>query len=140
MQIKAIAVMVWVAATPAAADVFASLSGTFGVPDLPDETCATNPVFSTFSPDRTRVTFTWNDPVLSYTGQMITSYGGSVVRAGPDSVTLQRDRETRLDYKGVKVLWIMRLTTNPEGYCWTQSDWSPQDCAPMLRCGPQPNS
>ena len=110
------------------------------MPDLADETCAVNPVFSTFSPDRKRVTFAWEKPVASYTGAMITSFGGKVVAVGPDSVTMLRNDETRLGPDGRKVLWIMRFVPNPEGYCWTRADWTDGQCLPQVRCGAQPNS
>lgn len=124
----------------ARADVFDRLSGSFGVPDLPDETCEANPVFSLFSHDHHRVTFTWEKPVLSYTGQMIVSFSGTVVAVDPESITLLRDNETRRDVSGATVLWIMRATDRPEGYCWTRRDWPPDQCVPQVRCKAQPNS
>ncbi|NBZ86574.1 hypothetical protein [Stagnihabitans tardus] len=123
---------------PAKADIFDRLSGSFGVPDLPEESCAENPAFSHFTADRSRVTFSWVRPVVSYTGAMITSYGGTVVATAPDSITMRRDNETRRDPSGALVLWIMRAT--PEGYCWTRSDWPPDECLPTVRCGSEANS
>jgi hypothetical protein len=125
-------------ACPAAADVFGRLSGTFGVPDVPEESCAINPVFSSFSPDHRRISFAWAKPVLSYSGAMITGFGGTVVQTGPDSITLLRDAETRLDAKGAQILWTMHETA--DGYCWTSSDQPAADCAALERCAPQPNS
>ena len=124
----------------AKADVFARLSGLFGDPAFPAEACTANPVFSTFSADHSRVTFNWARPVPSYTGDMITAFGGNVMAWDDTSVTLQRDAESRWTAAGDKVQWIMRATTQPDGYCWYRTDWVDQDCYTLVRCPSDANS
>ena len=124
----------------AQADVFARLTGTFGDPTVPEESCAANPAFSTFSADHQRLTVTWAKPVPSYTGAMITVFQGSVIKVHPASITILRDHETRLAHDGSQVEWIMRPTTDPIGLCWTRSDWIPHTCLQLERCKAAPNS
>lgn len=124
----------------AVADVFDRMTGSFGVPDVPAESCSANPVFSSFSPDRGRVNFVWGRAVPSYTGAMITAYGGMVVRVEGGSLIMLRDNETRLTDAGQPVLWEMRPTVAPDGYCWHRLDWDPAECLPLIRCTPEANS
>ena len=122
------------------ADIFDRLTGSFGDLDVPSESCAENPVYSSFSPDRGRVNFAWGRPVPSYTGAMITAYGGTVVRVEGQSLIMLRDDETRLTDAGEPVLWEMRPTSAPGGYCWRRLDWEAAQCLPMIRCAPEANS
>ncbi|MGV8985485.1 MAG: hypothetical protein ACOH2H_04270 [Cypionkella sp.] len=125
---------------PAQADTFARLSGTFGDTAVPAETCAANPVFVRFTPDHARIAFSWANPVPSYTGAMITAFAGTLVAVGPDSITMLRDNETRVLSDGSKIVWTMRATSNPEGFCWTRPDWPSDTCFALKRCGGAPNS
>ena len=122
------------------ADVFDQMTGSFGVPDVPAESCSLNPAFSSFSPDRGRVNFAWARPVPSYTGAMITAFGGTVVRVEGGNLIMLRDDETRLTDAGQPVLWEMRATDVPDGYCWRRLDWPEDECLQMLRCVPEANS
>ncbi len=117
------------------------MTGSFGATDLAEESCAANPVFSSFSPDRGRVNFVWGRPVPSYTGAMITVYGGTVVRVDGQSLIMLRDDETRMTAAGQPVLWEMRATDAPDGYCWHRLDWDdPRQCLQLIRCVPEANS
>lgn len=124
----------------AQADIFDHMTGSFGVPDVPSESCAENPVFSSFSPDRGRVNFTWGRPVPSYTGAMITAFAGTMVGVEGQSLIMLRDNETRKTGAGETVLWEMRPTDAPDGYCWRRLDWDASECLSMIRCTPQANS
>ena len=124
----------------AQADIFDRMTGSFGLPDVIAESCAANPVFSSFSPNLGRVNFSWGRPVPSYTGAMITAYGGTVVRLDGQSLIMLRDDETRLTEAGEPVLWEMRATDNPDGYCWHRLDWDPAQCLQVIRCVPEANS
>jgi hypothetical protein len=135
-----IALFLVLAPLPGRADVYDRLSGTFGDPAVPEESCDSNPVFSRFAEDQRRLSFAWVHPVRSYTGAMITAFGGTIVATGPDSITLLRDNETRVTREGAKVLWVMRAIANPDGYCWTRPDLNDGTCAPLLRCQPAANS
>ncbi len=125
---------------PAAADIYGRMSGLFGDPEYPDESCSANPVFSTFTADRNRVVFSWGTPVRSYTGALISSYGSTVLWADGRSITMVRDNETRLTPEGDKVLWIMRVTDQPDGYCWHRIDWPDDSCIQLVRCEAKGNS
>lgn len=133
-----IAVLLVLAPLPGKADIYDRLSGTFGDPLVQEESCDTNPVFSRFTADHSRVTFNWTRPVLSYTGAMITAFGGTLVATAPDSISILRDSETRITRDGAKIVWIMRATD--DGYCWTRADMRGEACQPVLRCTPRPNS
>ncbi len=122
------------------ADIFDRMTGSFGLPDVPSESCAANPVYSSFSPDRGRIRFAWDGPVPSYTGAKITAYGGTVVRVDGQSLIMLRDAETRLTEAGPPVLWDMRATDDPDGYCWHRLDWDDGRCLQLVRCGTQANS
>jgi hypothetical protein len=125
---------------PGLADVFAQLSGLHGDPEFAPESCAENPAHSAFSPDRTRIVVSWADPVESYTGALITSFGGTVVGSSGTSITMLRDNETRFAPDGTLVLWEMRVMADPQGYCWRRLDWAQDVCLPLVRCEAEANS
>ncbi len=125
---------------PAAADIFARMSGLFGDPNYPPEACTANPVYSSFTPDHNRATFFWSHKVPSYTGAMITAYGGTVLWSDATSITMVRDNETRLTAAGDTVLWEMRATDHPDGYCWHRIDWPEDQCLQLVRCLANANS
>lgn len=122
------------------ADIFDRMTGRFGDAVVDSESCAENPTFSIFTPDRARVNFAWARAVPSYTGAMITGFGGTVVRVEGQSLIMLRDRETRLNDAGAPVLWEMRATDDPDGYCWRRLDWNSAECLQMIRCEMQANS
>ncbi|MEO8242635.1 MAG: hypothetical protein ABI832_09985 [bacterium] len=124
----------------AEADIYARLSVLFGDPEVPEEACSVNPVYSRFTDDHNRAVFSWGHPVPSYTGAMITAYGSTVLWADAGSITMVRDHETRLTPEGDKVLWIMRATDQPEGYCWHRIDWPDDSCLQLVRCPSEGNS
>jgi hypothetical protein len=112
----------------------AAFSGVFGVTDPPEENCATNPMTQVISPDHRRISFHWAIPVESYTGAMITDFGGRILASDKDSLTFLRDAETRLDAEGAPILWTMHLLPGG-GYCYSSSGWPDEACGDSyLRC------
>ena len=134
-MIRLLFALTCLAATPLWANPF---SGVFGTDDPPEETCALNPMTQTLSPDHNRISFHWDTPVESYTGAMITDFGGTVTAMDAQSLTFLRDNETRLDPQGALILWTMHLL--PGGsYCYTSTGWPEEGCGPpYLRCSSDP--
>lgn len=116
----------------ARADIFPHLTGSFGYTEAPWESCATNPAFFAFSPDHKKLVVTWASPVLSFTGDRISSFTGTVTEVHADSVTVLRDDESRFAPDGSKVLWTMLAT--PVGMCWTRADLPADACLLLEHC------
>ncbi len=119
--------------------IFSRLTGTYGSPDDPSQACATNPEHVTFSADGSRLLIDFGTPVLDYLGQDRTHAGYDVLAQDAAGVTVLLDGEERTTDAGEPVVWIMRPTTAPDGYCWGRTDWPVMRCPHrMVRCTVEP--
>jgi hypothetical protein len=114
-------------------DVMRRLTGTFGMPDTPDFTCAANPITITFSADGLVMTSTMAQAIIDYEGRLRIS-GDYVVRgADAGGLALALEGESRLTDAGDPVVWVLRPT--PDGFCWGRTDWADTECASYhVRC------
>ena len=120
---------------PAQADIFDQISGTWGLTDRSELSCAENPHRISFTPERSRARFVWEQPMLSYTGEWLTEGGYDVISHDETSVTMALDGEQRLTGDGAPVVWILRLLDEGNRYCWGRTDWAEEDCIDRyMRC------
>lgn len=126
-------------AARAEGDIFSRLTGTYGSPDDPAQACATNPEHVTFSADGSRLLIDFETPVIDYLGQDRTQAGYDVLGQDSAGVTVLLDGEQRVTDAGEPVVWIMRPTSAPDGYCWGRTDWPVMRCPhQMVRCTADP--
>lgn len=128
-----LALLLCLLALPARADMLGRLPGVWGSTLARADSCAVNP--TTIAISGTRITFTTPLPGQSYTGAMITSFGGTILAHDATTLEMLRDNETRRDPAGRPVRWFLRLDPASGGYCWQRND-DPQPCIPeWFRCG-----
>ena len=71
---------------------------------------------------------------------MSASGGGAL--AGAATLTLRREGSALRTETGGPVIWVLHLTSNPQGYCWGRADKPAGYCErQQVRCGdPAPTS
>jgi hypothetical protein len=118
----------------AESDLQAQLTGTFGMPDNPDFTCAVNPITITFSADGRVMTSTMAASIIDYEGKVRISGDYAVRGMDAGGLALALEGESRLTTAGDPVVWVLRPT--PDGFCWGRTDWADDDCESYhVRCG-----
>lgn len=122
-------------ASPAFADALDRAAGIYGSVLDPAQSCAVNPHELSFIPAPPHAVFHWAKPRLNHNGQSTTEDTYDLRDATDTSLTLQREGDAALAETGRRPLWILRLTQNPDGYCWGRADWPSVRCVePSLRC------
>jgi len=128
-----LAIALCLLALPVRAGIIDKLPGTWGSTLSREDSCPVNP--TTIAITGSRITFTTPEPGLSYTGAMITTFGGTILHHDDTELVMQRDAETRRDRRGRLLLWTMRLDPANGGYCWQNSDEGRSCVAEWFRCG-----
>lgn len=122
-------------ALAARADVFDLASGTWGLIDHEDLSCAVNPHRISFSADQDRALFLWDHPMLAYDGEWRREGGYRVLSHDAQSITMALDGELRLTEAGEPVVWVLRLLAGGTRYCWGRKDWPEDRCIDRyIRC------
>lgn len=102
-----------------------------GVPEL---SCEGNPHTIQFSPDHTRATFVWPNPMTNYLRQRATRGDYSVTSHDNGNIIMAMDKETRQTPQGDPVVWVLKKLPG-DMYCWGRTDWPPTGCiAVHVRC------
>ena len=127
------ALLLILAALPARADMLDRLPGTWGSTAITEDSCTVNP--TTIVITGARITFTTPKPGASYTGAMITTFGGTILRHDDTVLVMRRDDETRRDDLGRLLDWTMKLDPASGGYCWQASDDAEPCITEWFRCG-----
>jgi hypothetical protein len=129
-------------ATPAAAQcVFDRADGLFGSAINPAQSCTTNPHTLSFIESPPHAVFRWQNPRPDGTGHMSQQDTYDLRDHSDSTLTMLREGDPPLPETGHRPVWILRFTSNPDGYCWGRSDWSPVRCVdPNLRCDATPPS
>jgi hypothetical protein len=118
----------------AESDLQSQLTGTFGMPDNPDFTCAVNPITIAFSADGRVMTSTMDASIIDYEGNVRISGDYAVRGTDAGGLALALEGESRLTAAGDPVVWVLRPT--PDGFCWGRTDWADGDCESYhVRCG-----
>jgi hypothetical protein len=126
-------------ATPAGAQsVFDRAAGLYGSATNPAESCAVNPHHLDFMAAPPHAIFTWAHPVQDHVGQTRSHARYDILGYDENSITLRLEGQDLHTDSGGQAIWILRLTSNPEGYCWGRTDWPDVRCVePAVRCGEQ---
>jgi hypothetical protein len=102
--------------------------GTYGSATDPSQSCATNPHVLSFQPSLRHAMFTWSAPRPDSDGNISVEDIYDMRGSTDSTLSMQREGEAPLPETGRRAMWILRLTSNPAGYCWGRQDW------PLVRC------
>jgi hypothetical protein len=139
MMIRLALALMFPAATAALAEdtVFDRAAGLYGHPGEINWSCEDNPHQIDFSSSPPHALFDWATPVEGYDGSQRNHVTYDVLDWDESSITMRMEGETRLTDDGQVVVWILRLTAQPDGYCWGRRDWPMMRCQHQaLRCSP----
>ena len=123
------------AAPVVAQPVFDRAAGTYGAVNDPATGCATNPHLLEFSTNPPHALFTWQHPMLDPDEGPTRSARYDITGADEGSISLRREGSALRTDAGGPVIWVLRLTRNPQGYCWGRTDKPSVFCErPQERC------
>jgi hypothetical protein len=103
----------------------------FGSASDPAGSCAVNPHLIEFTGGRPHLLLIWDAPWTNADGEIETNRRYDLLAMDGSTFTLRDEHERQVTEAGDLPLWILRRTTQPEGYCWGRTDW------PQLRCEDQ---
>ena len=116
-------------------DLMATLPGSYGSASDPAGSCATNPHRLSFLTRPPHLMLTWPAPWTDAGGNTRFSRRYDLLAVGSDTLTLRWEADPERLGNGRRPIWILRRTTNPEGYCWGREDWPAVRCEDQqLRC------
>ena len=119
----------------AAQDIFDSLGGPYGSANDPATACAANPHQLEFMAQPPHAMFHWAQPMVTAQGTTVTDERYDLLDHSDTTLTLRQEGDTRRTPNGNRPIWILRLTTQPEGYCWGRTDWPSVHCEnQQVRC------
>lgn len=118
-----------------AQDVFSTLRGQYGSASDPATSCAANPHELDFIAQPPHAIFVWSQPWTDADGTSVSDRRYDLLDYSDTTLTLRLEGDTRRTDTGDRPIWILRQTTEPEGYCWGRSDWPSVHCEDQqVRC------
>jgi hypothetical protein len=118
----------------AAQSVFDGLEGLYGSTTDPAASCAANPHRLTLLASPPHVLLTWKEAVDDPEAGWSVSERFDILGSDGGAVILRHEGHA-LRGDGGTAFWVMRRTTNPEGYCWGRTDRPTVFCErPQERC------
>jgi hypothetical protein len=114
-----------------AQDLVTTMRGTYGSATDPAGSCASNPHQLDFLASPPHLFLMWKAPWTDASGQTQYDRRYDILGMDDSTFTLRWEDDPTLTEDGGRPVWILRHTTQPEGYCWGRSDW------PMMRCEDQ---
>jgi hypothetical protein len=123
-------------ATPALAQsVFDRAVGSYGLPDDPAASCAANPHRLDFTGQPPHAFLTWEKPARTAQGEWTDRARFDIVNYTDTTIALMLEGDPNRTDTGERIIWLLRLTDQPAGYCWGRADWPSVRCvAPAVRC------
>ena len=121
---------------PAAADgVMDSFRGQYGSASDPATSCATNPHNLDFMAQPPHALFNWAKPWTDEAGQTISGQRYDLLSTQDNTLILRLEGDTRRTATGDRPIWMLRKTSQPQGYCWGRTDWPAVHCEnQQVRC------
>lgn len=115
--------------------VFDKARGQYGSATDPVTSCGNNPHQLDFMAYPPHALLSWAKPTTGKTGLPTTGERYDILGNDDTSLTLRLEGDNRRTDRGGQAIWILRLTTNPQGYCWGRTDWSVVRCEQQqVRC------
>ena len=119
----------------AAQDVLDALRGQYGSASDPATSCAADPHQLDFMPSPPHAMFNWSKPWADENGRMISDQRYDLLSVQDNALILRLEGDPRRTADGSHPIWILRRTSQPEGYCWGRTDWPSVHCEnQQLRC------
>jgi hypothetical protein len=119
-----------------AQDVFDRLDGTFGSARDPAGSCDVNPHRLELMTSPPHLFVVWPAPWINADGQTEFDRRYDILDHDTSTLTLRREDEVVATDSGNRPIWILRMTSQPDGYCWGRTDWPALRCEDQqLRCG-----
>ncbi len=135
---RAFALLVLLLALPdlaPAQSVFERALGQYGSATDPATSCAANPHQLDFMAQPLHAMFNWQTPKVGPSGAMVSGERYDILDYDDHSLTLRQEGDVRRTDSGAQPVWILRLTADPQGYCWGRTDWPQVHCEDQqLRC------
>ena len=119
------------ATSAGAQTVFDRARGQYGSASDPATSCAANPHQLDFMALPPHALLSWSKPRFDENGLPTTGERYDILSNDDTSLTLRLEGDNRRTDTGAQAIWVLRLTTNPQGYCWGRTDW------PVVRCEQQ---
>ena len=116
------------ATSAGAQTVFDRARGQYGSASDPATSCAANPHQLDFMAYPPHALLSWSKPRFDENGLPTTGERYDILSNDDTSLTLRLEGDSRRTDTGARAIWVLRLTTNPQGYCWGRTDW------PVVRC------
>ena len=131
-----IALLLMVLAAPVAAQSAMDLApGVYGSAYDPALSCTVNPHRLDVTGPRPHVELSWEQPAEDPEAGDTVHSRYDVLAADQGTITLRREGSGLRADDGGPVIWVMRLTQNPPGYCWGRTDKPSVHCErPQVRC------
>ena len=118
-----------------AQEVLDTLRGQYGSATDPATSCASNPHDLDFLAQPPHATFSWAQPWTDADGNSVSYERYDMLSVTDNSLILRLEGDTRRTATGDRPIWILRPTTEPEGYCWGRTDWPSVHCEnQQVRC------
>jgi hypothetical protein len=115
--------------------VFDRLLGQYGSASDPSTSCASNPHELSFEAQPPHANFTWTEAWTDVDGRTVSHKRYDMLDYDDSSLTLRLEGDSSRTADGGRPIWILRLTTAPEGYCWGRADWPSVHCEnQQVRC------
>lgn len=133
---RAILLMLALMTCPATAQtVFDRAAGVYGRPDDPAASCTANPHRLYFNGQPPHAHITWQSPARTAQGDWTDRARFDIVDYDDSTIALSREGDPARTDTGDRIIWLLRLTDDPAGYCWGRADWPSVRCiAPATRC------
>ena len=118
-----------------AQDILDTLRGQYGSATDPATSCAADPHNLDFMAQPPHALFSWAQPWSDTDGNTISDERYDMLSVTDNSLILRLEGDTRTTATGDHPIWILRPTTQPEGYCWGRTDWPSVHCEnQQVRC------
>ena len=109
--------------------------GQYGSAADPATSCAANPHVLDFMIQPPHALFNWAKPWTDTEGQTISGQRYDLLSTQDNTLILRLEGDTRRTATGDRPIWMLRQTTQPQGYCWGRTDWPAVHCEnQQVRC------
>jgi hypothetical protein len=122
-MIRIAALLLLASLTQAAAqDALDTFRGEYGSATDPATSCATNPHQLDFMAQPPHALFNWAKPWTDEAGNTVSDQRYDLLSTQGNTLILRLEGDTRRTATGDRPIWILRQTTQPQGYCWGRTD------------------
>ncbi len=107
------------------------MPGSYGSAHDPAGSCQVNPHTFGFLAQPPHLFILWKAPWVNDKGETESNRRYDLLGMDGSTFTLRREDDAARTEDGSRPIWILRKTSDPEGYCWGRTDW------PTVRCEDQ---